>query len=514
MASARLPHAATATGVSATVELSPTRDSPFPSPREDEAETRSTDTTDAASGGDGMQAHPNEPMWRRLLRLNFVQRCLSAIILAPLVTIFLWQSPAFATATVCTGLTSLCSYEYAWLAHRIQHRFRRQFSLILGDSREPVGEMEPSLAQEPRSPTSLRRLSHLSNTGRKDGEGAAQSTTPEPRDDVTPRSEAVIDQDFDDDEIFKHTAVTDIANRFFGGHEWIAAMITSAFVAAFFSMLFLFAIVRNFPDLKKTEFYEFRIFYTITTDYISALCACFTPNRRYAVLLLGQNTIFTLLTIYSTICPINQFTCSIDLEPVQLVLVTIGFLLVFRIFTSRDVADAASLFALDLLGFIYIIGTLSVLVAFVDDDKRALYRKLLIVLLYVTWASDSGAYVTGKLLVRWRYPYYHPLAAHLSKNKDYEGTLGAIIWGIAAMLVASNLLDVQGSVWIKILFTVLGVIVGRFGDLFESLLKRAANVKDSGTLIPGHGGVLDRIDALMFITLVFARYYSTVIGLE
>eukprot|EP00644_Phytophthora_capsici_P017275 jgi/Phyca11/509697/fgenesh2_kg.PHYCAscaffold_48_\ len=164
-----------------------------------------------------------------------------------------------------------------------------------------------------------------------------------------------------------------------------------------------------------------------------------------------------------------------------------------------------------MLGYLYIIGSLSVIVAFVDDERLESYRKLLIALLYVVWASDTGAYLTGKLLERIHYRYYNPLASHLSKNKDYEGTMGAIIFGITAMFISSDMLNVPGSPVAQVGFTVLAVVVGRLGDLFESLLKRAAGVKDSGKLIPGHGGVLDRIDALMFASLVFARYYASIV---
>jgi CDP-diglyceride synthetase len=293
--------------------------------------------------------------------------------------------------------------------------------------------------------------------------------------------------------------------------EWIAALLVTAAVATVSSLLFLLAIKEWLPELAPMEIYDYRGFYAGVTNGIGMLCACFTPNWRYATIVFGENIVFTILTMYSTVCPINQLSCGIALEPLQVQLASVGCLLVLRFTTSRSAPEALLLFILDSLGFLYIVGSLTVLVGFVDDDKRALYRQLLIVLLYVTWASDTGAYVTGKLLALFRYPYYHPLAAHLSKNKDYEGTLGAVLWGLAAMFGASHVLSVDGSPWTKTAFTIIGVVIGRFGDLFESLLKRAAGVKDSGTLIPGHGGVLDRIDALMFITLVFARYYALVL---
>ncbi|KAJ8523600.1 hypothetical protein ON010_g17517 [Phytophthora cinnamomi] len=197
-------------------------------------------------------------------------------------------------------------------------------------------------------------------------------------------------------------------------------------------------------------------------------------------------------------------------KPAHVVMSSMVFFLVFRFAVCRTNAEAFLTFTLDVVGLVYIIGTLSVLVSFVDDERRTLYRKLLIALLYVVWASDTGAYVTGKALALAKYPYYNPLAAHLSKNKDYEGTLGAIGFGIIAMMVSSDVLDLPGSFGTKVTFTVVAVVIGRLGDLFESLLKRAAGVKDSGSLIPGHGGVLDRIDALMFATLVFSRYYTMV----
>ncbi|KAE8903608.1 hypothetical protein PF005_g15124 [Phytophthora fragariae] len=76
------------------------------------------------------------------------------------------------------------------------------------------------------------------------------------------------------------------------------------------------------------------------------------------------------------------------------------------------------------------------------------------------------------------------------------------------MAAASETVHLPGLIGMKVGCTVLVLLFGRLGDLFESLLKRAASVEDSESLIPGHGDVLHRIDSLMFTTIVFSRYYG------
>ncbi|KAG6599680.1 Phosphatidate cytidylyltransferase [Phytophthora cinnamomi] len=212
--------------------------------------------------------------------------------------------------------------------------------------------------------------------------------------------------------------------------------------------------------------------------------------------------------MHSAACATAETICILAVSKRQIFLGGVLVLIVFRFSFSRNGVEAFVTFMLDVLGLVYIICPLSVIVAFVDDSHRLMYRKLLIALLYVVWASDTGAYIVGKTLEYFNYSHYHRLAPHISKNKDYEGTVGAIIFGVVAMFVASEILDLPGSFSMKVGYTVTAVLFGRLGDLFESLLKRAAGVKDSGTLIPGHGGLLDRIDALMFATVVFSRYYK------
>ncbi|TYZ58923.1 hypothetical protein PybrP1_010777 [[Pythium] brassicae (nom. inval.)] len=510
-------------------------------------------------------------------RINAVQRVASAAVLAPLVTFFLWRSPAFATATVCAFVTSLCAYEYAWLAHRIHvrvldrvasfeqdvlaspsatgsstarqlpHDFAPRFSAASNrdsrnNSRDRSGRSTRSAAEdedrgsersdepsadpteeagqcstEPNSPSPSTR-SHVRSQSQ-------QPVTWAPTTAASPDVSASLSREerrrFLDGDMFlldvdaSRCAISDVATRYFCGYEWLTALVLACPLTLVMSTTFLL-VAPYIPELEKTELYSLRVFYAIVTDYVASLSALFAPNWSFAFICVVEKAVFTLLTLHSTICPINQFGCGLSMEPAQVFLSGAVIILLFRLHV-RGVGSSSSVVGvflhvvLDMLGYLYIVGSLSVIVAFVDDEQLEAYRKLLIVLLYVVWASDTGAYLTGKLLAHLKYQHYNPLAAHLSKNKDYEGTIGAIVFGIAAMYLASRLLEVNGSAVAKVSFTVLAVVAGRVGDLFESLLKRAAGVKDSGKLIPGHGGMLDRIDALMFASLVFARYYALVI---
>jgi phosphatidate cytidylyltransferase len=117
-------------------------------------------------------------------------------------------------------------------------------------------------------------------------------------------------------------------------------------------------------------------------------------------------------------------------------------------------------------------------------------------LLLLVWSADIGAYFVGRRFGRIR------LARNVSPGKTWEGAFGG---AVASLLVALATLLAMGLLklaWVPVVL--LLVVVSVFGDLFESVLKRHRGVKDSGTLLPGHGGVLDRIDSLVAALPVFA----------
>lgn len=133
---------------------------------------------------------------------------------------------------------------------------------------------------------------------------------------------------------------------------------------------------------------------------------------------------------------------------------------------------------------------------------------LLVFLLLVVWAGDSAALYVGRTWGR------HKLAPAISPGKSREGSIasmagsliitGLLLW-LASALGSRNItvLSYPGSVWRWMIMAVVLNVAAQVGDLVESALKRGAGVKDSGSLLPGHGGVLDRIDALLIAAPVF-----------
>ena len=118
-------------------------------------------------------------------------------------------------------------------------------------------------------------------------------------------------------------------------------------------------------------------------------------------------------------------------------------------------------------------------------------------LMLTVMVSDTSQYYTGRAFGR------RPLAPTISPKKTIEGAIGGFIVGTAAFVVLAGLWAPHMWMWLRIVVGVIIVALGIAGDLFESFLKRRVGVKDSSNLIPGHGGVLDRIDALLFAAPAF-----------
>ena len=126
-----------------------------------------------------------------------------------------------------------------------------------------------------------------------------------------------------------------------------------------------------------------------------------------------------------------------------------------------------------------------------------------LVALFGVWGSDTGAFFTGRFIGR------HRLAPTISPGKTWEGVFGGLLLGTIAVLLFSAPLGIPW--YLAIVLGILVTIASVLGDLAESLIKRQVHVKDSGQLIPGHGGMLDRIDSLLFAVMV-VYFFSLFVG--
>ena len=195
------------------------------------------------------------------------------------------------------------------------------------------------------------------------------------------------------------------------------------------------------------------------------------------------------------------FTCwwAAVPAPLSIVLLTIIVIvwLAFAVLRqSRTLYDAA----VELVAPIYIGAPLGMLVALqMLSGPRA---TLLVIATIVI--SDTAQYYSGRTFGR------RPLAPTISPKKTVEGAIGGVICGALFMAIAITFVFPATPIIVRVLLGLVVVFLGIAGDLFESRLKRVAGLKDSSALIPGHGGVLDRIDALLFAIPVF--YYMVLQG--
>ena len=153
-------------------------------------------------------------------------------------------------------------------------------------------------------------------------------------------------------------------------------------------------------------------------------------------------------------------------------------------------------------GVLYIgwLGSHLVLLRHLDNGQDWVYLAL-----FATFANDTSAYFVGRAIGRTK------LVPRISPGKTVEGALGGILFGALGLVALNYGLGLRVDVWPLIPLAVLVPVAAQLGDLAESLVKRGAGVKDAGVLVPGHGGVLDRLDSVLFVVPVVYYYALWVI---
>lgn len=178
-----------------------------------------------------------------------------------------------------------------------------------------------------------------------------------------------------------------------------------------------------------------------------------------------------------------------------LLLTAVAILALALAMRETDLAHSLPRAAFRLMGIVYIFGTWKFALLLRDRNPHWLLYALL-----VNWSGDIGAYYVGRAFGR------RKLAERVSPKKTWEGTFGSLL---ASVLLAGGYLiyfipDV--SIFQAVVLTLAANAAGQLGDLAESAMKRGAGVKDSGQLLPGHGGLLDRVDSTLFALPVIYAY--------
>ncbi|MFP4016137.1 MAG: phosphatidate cytidylyltransferase [Halanaerobiales bacterium] len=220
-----------------------------------------------------------------------------------------------------------------------------------------------------------------------------------------------------------------------------------------------------------------------------AIIASFEYDR---LLPLDYNNNKILLSFFSIIIILYTYLNSkgiIDLSSGLFFTVTLFTLFVYHIF-RMDTNSFLERLGYNLIGIVYIAGGLIFFILLRDfniqpfTNTAALWLALL-----ATWAEDTGAYFIG-------IKFGKNKLSDISPKKSVEGAIGGIVFTIIVIAIYTYILGAFSYYWI--VYSIFAAIIAMIGDLFESSIKRYAGVKDSGTIIPGHGGVLDRFDSLLF----------------
>ncbi|UTN02335.1 phosphatidate cytidylyltransferase [Flavobacterium bizetiae] len=283
--------------------------------------------------------------------------------------------------------------------------------------------------------------------------------------------------------------------RTISGAVYIALLLTSIlFSTESFIILFgIFLIIATyeFCNLVKLNKIFSILFVTLFYSTVSLISFYKTETENYISKLLKENIIITvdidrLFTVLLIITLIVSIKC-----------------IVFLFDDTQEISRASK--------YIYLVGYIMLPFLFITKISFGIkdYNpKIIIGLFVLIWTNDTFAYLVGKSIGK------HKLFERISPKKTIEGFLGGVVFAAFAGFLISKLYiqpNPEFSSKSILIWTIIALIVsvfGTIGDLIESKFKRVAGVKDSGAIMPGHGGVLDRLDSVIFVAPIIFLFYQ------
>ncbi len=222
--------------------------------------------------------------------------------------------------------------------------------------------------------------------------------------------------------------------------------------------------------------------------YLMGAIAIFELLRMKHINIASIPGIISIILLWIILIPnkYNDLFTILKFTKIEIVLLIVLFILTYTVISKNSFNfDDAGLVILAALyigfGFYYMI------------EIRTLGLAYIFYAFVVIWTTDSGAYFVGRKLGKSK------LWPEISPNKTIEGFVGGIVTAIVFAFIFNMITDLFDSFLSLIIVTLFVSVFGQIGDLVESALKRHYNVKDSGSLLPGHGGILDRFDSMIFI---------------
>ncbi len=232
-----------------------------------------------------------------------------------------------------------------------------------------------------------------------------------------------------------------------------------------------------------------KILFTVTIMLLAAI-ALMELLKMKNVAPLSLTGIFSLFFMWILVIPKQWFDNSI-FQPFNLLDIVLVFTVIFLLITVLT----KNAITFDEVGFILLSAIYVGFGFHFFIETRYLDQGLSLVffILFLIWATDSGAYFAGKAFGK------RKLWPEISPNKTIEGAIGGIISALIIGNIYHYFFPIFESQLYIIMMIIVVSVVGQLGDLVESALKRHYAVKDSGNLLPGHGGILDRLDSLIFV---------------
>lgn len=238
-------------------------------------------------------------------------------------------------------------------------------------------------------------------------------------------------------------------------------------------------------------------FGTVSAGIYLLIIAVFCLYEFYKLSGIKSKSIMRLHLLLGTMLIASLFCYSTErLQNIDFIWLILPLSMAIWIFSDASASDWAKLTG----GILYTIVPFILFYQTALSNPEEFNGYLLLMVFVLVWSTDTFAYLVGRKLGK------HKLAPHISPGKTWEGLAGGIFGSVLVALVFYQI-NPWNNVWFYVISAIIVAVFGVLGDLFESKLKRLAGVKDSGKMLPGHGGFLDRFDSLLMVAPPYYVFY-------